>query len=255
MQQLALGLFFDQETLPALRARLQTPRYQKVWANVRATADGVAAAGSVVLPGATFDVWYYIRNHLMDLAFAALMTGEERYVRAVNNILADVADGDMTFWQDPEYPNRPRTHVYHGETRLAGELETAAIVMGVSVAYDWCYALLEEDVKTRLLAALQEKGQLLLRNTVQFQAEKWVMNHLCVLSAALTLSSLVLRCAGRDTADELALARHGLELWMDKIEEDGSYGEAYHYWAHPTNGEIGRGLRTAYRQLLCQQIL
>ncbi len=235
MAMLKVGLFFRETDVETIRGRIHEPRYEKLWAGIRSVADQVAETGDVVLPGDTMSNWYYIRNHLMDLAMAAMVTGEEPYIQAVKKILRTVADSGMDYWQGPEYPNRPRTLVYHGETRLAGELETAAITMGVSTAYDWCYGYLDEDLRRDVIRALKEKGQMLLRNSVLFQSENWVMNHLCVLSSALTLSSLILRSEGEDTAEDLAMARRGLNLWMDKLEYDGSYGESYHYWAYPTN--------------------
>ena len=235
MEHLALGLFFKEEDIAKIRSRVSNPRYAAVWAGILDIADKVAAAGGVRIEGSTSTDWYYIRNNLLDVAMAALVTEEERYIETVNKILMDVAQSDMSFWQGPEYPNRPRTLVYHGETRLAGELETATICMGVCTAYDWCYSYLREDVKQALITALREKGQMLLHNSVLFQSENWVMNHLCVLSAGLTLCSFILRSEGYDTAEDIANARNGLNLWMDKIEHDGSYGESYHYWGYPTN--------------------
>ena len=230
MEQLALGLFFRNEDIPKIRSRTANPRYSAVWTGILNIADKVVAAGGVRTADASCTDWYYIRNNLMDVALAALITEEPRYIDTVNKILMDVAQADISFWQGPAYPNRPRTLTYRGETRLAGELETATICMGVCTAYDWCYSYLREDVKQALLTALKEKGQMLLHNSVLFQSENWVMNHLCVLSAGLTLSSFVLRSAGYDTAEDIANARRGLNLWMDKLEHDGSYGESYHYW-------------------------
>lgn len=235
MEHLACGLFFKDEDIPKIRNRATDPRYSAVWDYVRNIADKVVAAKSVRVEGATCTDWYYIRNNLLDLALTALITEEPIYIETVNQILWDVAQSDMSFWQGPEYPNRPRTLVYHGETRLAGELETATICMGVCTAYDWCYSYLREDVKQALLTALREKGQMLLHNSVLFQSENWVMNHLCVLSAGLTLCCFTLRSAGYDVDEDIANARNGLNLWMDKLEYDGSYGESYHYWGYPTN--------------------
>lgn len=235
MEQLALGLFFRNEDIPKIRSRAADLRYSAVWTGILNIADKVVAANGVRTADASCTDWYYIRNNLMDVALAALITEEPRYIDTVNKILMDVAQADISFWQGPAYPNRPRTLIYHGEIRLAGELETATICMGVCTAYDWCYSYLREDVKQALLTALKVKGQMLLHNSVLFQSENWVMNHLCVLSAGLTLSSFVLRSAGYDTAEDIANARRGLNLWMDKLEHDGSYGESYHYWGYPTN--------------------
>lgn len=235
MEHLGVGLYFHDEDIPKIRKRASDPRYSAVWAGILDKADKVVEAGSVLIAGSTHTDWYYIRNNLLDVAMAALVTEEQRYIDTVNKILMDAAQADMGWWQGPEYPNRPRTLVYHGETRLAGELETATICLGVCTAYDWCYSYLREDVKAALIKTLREKGQMLLHNSVLFQSENWVMNHLCVLSAGLTVCCFTLRTAGYDVDEDIANARNGLNLWMDKLEHDGSYGESYHYWGYPTN--------------------
>ncbi len=234
-KKLAVGLLFQEETIQNIREKINNSRYDALWKSIKGTADCVVEANNLIIPGDTFTIWYYVRNRLMDLALCALITEEEKYCSTLNHIMKELCLQGIDFWQGPHYPNRPRTIHYHGEDILAGELETAQQVMGISIAYDWGYAYLEEEVKTLVIQALRDKGQVLIRNSTRFQSEKWVMNHLCVLSAGLTLSSFILRSEGIDCEEDIALARRGMNLWMDKIDYDGSYGESYHYWAYPTN--------------------
>jgi hypothetical protein len=137
----------------------------------------------------------------------------------------------MDFWQGPHYPNRPRTIIHHGKELVAGELETAQLVMGIVLACDWTWKYLSSDIHEIVRKTLGEIPVMLLRNSIQFQSETWIMNHLCVLSSAMVLSVLFLE----GSQEDLSLAKRGLELWLEKTEEDGSYGESFHYWAYPVN--------------------
>lgn len=230
-----IGLFFDADELPGIARRTSAARYRMIWTGIETLAGRMAKAGSLLLEGDTFTPWYYARNRLMDLSLYVLLSGEREAAGALNAILLDLANRDLDFWQGPRYPNRPRTIVHRGETLLAGELETAQLAMGLSVAYDWAYDFLEPGTRLAAEAALREKALPLLRNSVRFQSERWVMNHLCVLSSGLALASLALRGPGASFEEELALASDGLDLWMKKVDYDGSYGESFHYWAYPVN--------------------
>lgn len=234
MEQLATGLFFDREDIEGIRERAGKPRYRNVWADICRTADRIAQHGSLTWEGDTFTVWYYVRNRLMDLALCVLLDEKEVHIKALNGILLELCDGDMDFWQGPQYPNRPRTIMYHDEELLAGELETAQLAMGIAIAYDWGYGHLSEECRSAVRRALKEKAVFLLYNSARFQAENWVMNHLCVISSGLALACLVM--AREEKLDaQLEAAKKGMELWMKKTEDDGSYGESYHYWAYPVN--------------------
>ena len=55
---------------------------------------------------------------------------------------------------------------------LAGELETAQLAMGISIAYDWGYRHLSGEVRSAVEKALKNVARPLLRNSVEFQSEK-----------------------------------------------------------------------------------
>lgn len=231
----AKGLFFKSEDVTGIRERINAPEYQALWNNIKATADRACEEKGILFSDDTFTIWYYVRNRLMDLGLVCMVTEEEKYVEALSCILRDLSTRDMNFWQGPEYPNRPRTRNYHGREILAGELETAQLAMGISTAFDWAYPLLNEETKRIVIDNLKQKGQMLLRNSTLFQSEHWVMNHLCVIASALVLTTLILEDEGIPFEEDITLAQKGLNLWMKKIEADGSYGEAFHYWAYPMN--------------------
>lgn len=253
--QLGSELFFPSEYIPVLRGRLANPRYKALWQSVLQIAEKVSGEKGLLVPGDTFTLWYYARNRLMDLSLSVLAKEDPAHITALNQILLDLAGRDIDFFQGPAYPNRPRTIILHGQEVLAGELETAQLAMGLAIAFDWGYAYLTEETKKAVRDALREKVLPLLHSSVVFQSEKWVMNHLCVLSTGLMLTAIVL---GKEAyGAEIELAERGLNLWMEKIENDGSYGEFYHYWAYPTNclffgvyaakTALGRELKNTHR--------
>jgi len=234
MKKLAKGLFFKEEEIVNIRSRATNPKFAHIYKEMQLTADKILEHKNLVFEDDTFGYWYFARNRAMDLAMIALLTGEEKYIEGVKGYIDFLDNQDRNFWQGPEYPNRPRTLNYHGQTLFAGELETAQLTMGLVAVYDWTYGLLDETYRKRIKNLLRNMALPLLKNSTMFQSEKWVMNHLCVISTAMLMSLLVLE-DDMDVEEDLQLAKRGLNLWMLKIESDGSYGEAYHYWAYPIN--------------------
>jgi hypothetical protein len=235
MLKLAVGLLFKERDIDEILSRGKSDRYAAVSSDIRKTAQKVTESKSLIVDGDTFTEWFYVRNRLMDLAFTVLMDQDVKQTEALNSILLDLSQRDVDFWQGPRFPNRPRTIVYHGTQMLAGELETAQLAMGVAIAYDWAYSFLHEDVKKAVERVLLETARPLLRNSVKFQSEHWVMNHLCVISTGLILSSLVQMSIDPAYEQDIEIAQKGLSLWLEKIDDDGSYGESFHYWAYPVN--------------------
>lgn len=232
--RLGIGLFFDESDVAGIRSRASKQRYSHLWITIRNVADHIAEYRCLVWEEDTFTIWYYVRNRLMDLALCVLVEEKREHVDALNGILQELCAMNLEFWQGPLYPNRPRTIIYRGEELLAGELETAQLAMGISIAYDWGYGYLTQETRTAVQNALREKAIPLLYHSACFQSENWVMNHLCVISSGLLLACLVMK--NRDEwREQIETAKKGLELWMNKVEDDGSYGEAYHYWAYPVN--------------------
>jgi hypothetical protein len=231
----ATGLLFPSTEVPAMKKRLTQSRYDRVMQEVRTTAQNITQNRSLNYAGDTLTEWYYVRNRLIDLSLNIILEERASEIEVMNYLLLDLCQRDLDYWQGPRYPNRPRTIIYKGQEILAGELETAQLAMGVSIAYDWCYSFLTDEVKEAVQHVLQETARPLLRNSVKFQSEHWVMNHLCVISTGLILSALVQREHDPSYMDDVDIARNGLELWVNKIDDDGSYGESVHYWSYPTN--------------------
>ena len=74
--------------------RASDSRYQDLWARIRRAADGVTRAGKLELPEDTFLVYYYVRQRLMDLALATLVTRDRSYADAVDRVVRDLATRD-----------------------------------------------------------------------------------------------------------------------------------------------------------------
>ena len=157
------------------------------------------------------ELWYVFRNRCIDLGIALLATGEKRYARAAHAVLQDLAQRSVDFWQGPHYPNRPRTQMVDGVETLVGELETAQLTMGLALLYDLAYEHLAEEDRALALHLLRQRAYPLLRASVRFQSQKWVMNHLCVIASAWLAALLLLPKGEREEAD-FALAVHSLNL-------------------------------------------
>lgn len=233
---LAKGLFFKDESIAIIKKRIKQDKFQYIWQDIISTADRMVAEGSLAWSDDTFTIYYYTRKRLMDLAMAAIITKDTRYISTLKKILRKLSSRDLNFWIGPEYPNRPRYQIYKGEKISTGELETATLATGMAVAYDWTYGLLDKDDRDIIIECLRDKAYLLLKNSTMFQSEKWVMNHLCVIASALTVVLLILKDEkGIDFKKDLKLIKKALGLWMRTMDNDGSYGEGYHYWAYPVN--------------------
>jgi hypothetical protein len=227
------GVFFGPDRWSLVRERVVDPRYAAVWDRVRSETRRVAQAGSLVLPEDTLTVYYFARRRLMDLALTARVTDDPVFRTSLDGAIAWLCDRDLDFWIGPHYPNRPRFQVYHGQKLATGELETATLASGMAIALDWAGDLIDPETRANADRTLDEKAHLLLRNSTLFQSENWVMNHLCVIASALTL--VVLRLNRHDRDSDLDLIIRALESWMRTMEDDGSYGEGFHYWSYPVN--------------------
>ncbi|TVR52744.1 MAG: hypothetical protein EA426_18625 [Spirochaetaceae bacterium] len=178
---------FPADHFDVVAARVSDPRYAAVWAAITESADAVRAAGSLELPGDTSTMYYHARGRLMDLALAAAVTRDESYYAAYAEIIRGLSRRELNFWIGPEYPNRPRHQVIDGVKRYTGELETAALASGIAISFDWIKPLADAELRDVVYATLLGTAYPLLKNSTVFQSARWVMNHLCVISSALTL--------------------------------------------------------------------
>ena len=229
------GLFFHDAHVAEIKKRIQGRRLEYVWKELVQTADKVVREGSLLFKEDTLTIYYYARERMGALALVALVTREEAFIRALEKEVLALCERDLNFWIGPEYPNRPRQQTYRGEKVFVGELETAALTVSLILALDFCGHLMDDGIKGRAFQCLKDKAYLLLKNSTLFQSENWVMIHLCVIASAFTLCSLLLDNQNSCFTEDLPLIRKALGLWLRTVEDDGSYGEGYHYFTYPVN--------------------
>ena len=68
-----------------------------MWENIRRTADHIAESGSLLVETDTLEIWYYVRNRLMDLSFIVLAEGREKHKQVLNKVLLELCGGGMDF--------------------------------------------------------------------------------------------------------------------------------------------------------------
>lgn len=229
-----MHLLFGSEEAARLKGRIAQARFQPIWRHCVAIADSMVTHGGVSFPEDTMEAWYVFRNRTLTLSIVWLATRQPGYAQTLRAIVRDLANRSLDWWQGPHYPNRPRTQVYHGETVLVGELETAQLTMGLALILDIAGEALDQDTRALALSMLEERACLLLGNSVRFQSERWVMNHLCVNAVGWLLALLMLPQEKANRVD-IDRATQALSLWIGNLEADGSYGEGFHYWAYPVN--------------------
>lgn len=233
--KLAKELYFKESHIEKIKERINTEKFSALWKDIKDTADRVCELGSIQFPEDTFTVFYFVRKRMSDLAMAALITENEKYINELKKQVMYYVGESMEFWQGPAYPNRPRTRIYHGKEVLAGELETATITAAVVMAYEWGYQFFDDAEKTAIKKTLLEKPYMLLKNSTLFQMENWVMNHLCVIASSFVQLLLLIEDELPSFEEDMDIATEALRLWLEKTEADGSYGEGYHYWSYPIN--------------------
>jgi len=233
--RLAKELYFKDNHIEVIKERIKSEKFSALWKDIKNTADRVCELGSIQFPEDTFTVFYFVRKRMSDLAMAALLTCEEKYIRELKKQVMYFVGESMDFWQGPAYPNRPRTRIYHGKEVLAGELETATITAAVVMAFEWGYEFFDNKEKEVIVKVLKEKPYMLLKNSTLFQMENWVMNHLCVIASSFVQLLLLIEDELENFEEDMGIATEALRLWLEKTEADGSYGEGYHYWSYPIN--------------------
>ena len=135
-----------------------------MWKDIKNTADRVCKLGNISFPQDTFTVFYFVRKRMSDLAMAALITEDPKYINELKKQVLKYAEESMEFWQGPAYPNRLRTRIYHGKEVLAGELETATITAAVVMAFEWGCKFFNDE-KRIIINSLMEKPYMLLKNS------------------------------------------------------------------------------------------
>ncbi|HAI11116.1 MAG TPA: hypothetical protein DCM28_05385 [Phycisphaerales bacterium] len=159
---------------------------------------------------------YKLGGRLLNVALYYRMTGDPQAGRFLKAITLDTARRPMDFWLHKALRKYPADFPY-------GQLETAILGRGMSVAMVWGHDLFDASEREMIQTALRQKG--LYPMLRYLQTIKRHNNFLpAIASGAL--------CAAIALDDSLA-KKHALDLlnqWGTLVEDDGSYGEQIDYF-------------------------
>lgn len=160
-----------------------------------------------------------VLNRLESLSYAYRITGEEKYL---NRAAAEIEN--VLTWQD--------WNIY-GEA-----LNTSAICTGLSVAYDWLYDDLTEELKNSIRENIFDKAFSTLLNQYPNNGIGWMAadnnwSFVCNSGFAFTALTFFDEEGWYDnSAKILDYAAERLERTIGCIEDDGSWYEGTGYWSY-----------------------
>ncbi|TMB40818.1 MAG: DUF4962 domain-containing protein [Deltaproteobacteria bacterium] len=210
------SLFFGASDVPALRQSAQTT-HAAIASHITAILDQ-HLNDPAPTPG-DYDDYRFLGNQVAVWAFAYQMTGNAQYAAMARSQLLTYAD--WSSWDN-------------GETADLGgpDLNTAHMLLGNSVAYDWIYE------------TLSAADQATIANRIGVEAEKvaaympdawWVdeylQNHNWIDTAGLGMAALVLQGEDSRASNWLSLAQGNLDMLQQTIGliPDGSWHEGLPY--------------------------
>lgn len=150
-------LFLTAEDIPRLRELIEKDeRYRRAWEIVREKADQALTATVppeaeiVAVPGqhsGFHDLAAVSRGQCEPLAFAYLITGEERYAARAREVMLELVAYSR-------WTGVPFGDPQHFDPPWRGTLETSGICKGVVTAYDWLYDYLPPEDRATIREAL-----------------------------------------------------------------------------------------------------
>lgn len=160
-----------------------------------------------------------VLNRLEELSYAYRTTGEKKYLdRAVQEI------ENVLTWQD--------WNVY------VEALNTSAICTGLSIAYDWLYGDLTEELKSDIRENIRNNAFSILLNKYPNDRIGWMAadnnwSFVCNAGFALTALTFFDEDGWYDDSEKiLDYAGARLERTISHIEQDGSWDEGTGYWSY-----------------------
>lgn len=210
----------NMEALPALK---------EVHDRIMASADDLLTkpAAHFKMEGKRMPVPQFDR--LVNLAYAYRMTGDRKYVlRAEQEIRACCA---FETWNPSHF------------------LDTATMVMGLAIAYDWMYDAFSSELKALICQSIMEKGFGPAKDPELAWFYKATQNWNQVCNAGLVFGAIAIM------EEEPAASQKIIEDCMNSIglalkayAPDGIYPEGYGYWNYGTGRNVlmNSGLETAF---------
>ncbi|EIP96671.1 Heparinase II/III-like protein [Opitutaceae bacterium TAV1] len=161
---------------------------------------------------------YVVSGILPQLALLRVASGQEDLGRLVRLLTLDLVRRPMEFWiharlrkYDPAAP--------------VGQIETAQLLRGVALAWQWSRELFSDAENAEIRAGLIDKG---LAPCVRWLEKPFPRNNfMAVIGGGTLVAARVLEDAA---ASELATRR--MEEWLSFFQDDGSYGEPVGYFEY-----------------------
>ncbi|MFX0092664.1 MAG: DUF4962 domain-containing protein [Candidatus Hodarchaeota archaeon] len=204
------NLLFNSGSIPILRNQANTTHYS-LWTSLRSSADYYLEINPS--PTSTSIVGYY-QQAIMQLAFAYLISGDEKYgSKAVNWIQTIMDCGILNEWQ----PN---------------DINRAHLMVAYAFGYDWLFNYMSPEFRRALRERMEIEAwdQYYHFTNNSWFAISYKHNHNWVNSAALALLGCVLE--GEIPEAELWLLKALDTFYHIEAElfEDGSSHEGVCYW-------------------------
>lgn len=159
---------------------------------------------------------YKLGGRLLNTALYYRMTGDPEAGKFLKAITLDTANRPMSFWMH-------RALRRYKDDWPLGQLETAILARGMSVALVWGHDLYSKSERLTIVNALRDKG---LYPMLRFLETKERHNNFI---PAIASGAMVAAVALNDSlAREHSLIQ--LNKWGALVEDDGSYGEQVDYF-------------------------
>lgn len=192
-------ILFSVDDIPALRARAETT-HREIWLPIQEYADSLldSAPPSSSPRDDDLDAYRNAGDQLIVLAFACVITGEDRYCdRAIEYLIT------YTSWTQWDV---------NGER----DLGHAHLLFGSSIAFDWLYNWLTADDRRLVLGNLSTRAQQMYEASFgpdgRDEWNNWwrlsyVQNHFIINNSALGIAGLAL--TGEGSAAECTITANG----------------------------------------------
>ena len=205
------------------------PALKKVHDKIMASADELLTrpAARFRMEGKRLPVPQFDR--LVNLAYAYRMTGEKKYViRAEQEIKACCA---FDTWNPSHF------------------LDTATMVMGLAIAYDWMYDTFSPELKALIRQSILEKGFEPAKDHELAWFYRAAQNWNQVCNAGLVFGAIAIM-EDEPTASQKIIedCMHSIGLALKSYAPDGVYPEGYGYWDYGTGRNVlmDLGLESAF---------
>ena len=205
------------------------PALKKVHDRIMASADDLLTrpAAHFRMEGKRLSVPQFDR--LVNLAYAYRMTGDRKYVlRAELEIRACCA---FDTWNPSHF------------------LDTATMVMGLAIAYDWMYDAFSSELKVLIRQSILEKGFEPAKDHELAWFYRATQNWNQVCNAGLVFGAIAIM-EDEPTASQKIIedCMNSIGLALKAYAPDGVYPEGYGYWNYGTGRNVlmNLGLETAF---------